>query len=271
MVPGMRWRRTNPLGVDECVLRKIASGWELRGKAGFVHGVSVARLRYRVRCDPAFRTRHATVDGSIGSRPVSWRITVSRGRWRLNGRPRPRVDGCDDIDLAFTPATNLLPIRRLRLKVGESAPARAALLSFPRVDLRPLDQAYHRVDRAQYEYRSGRFSAMLTVNNRGFVREYGDLWRADTGRVHDVRTAGGRQAFGQFVRSRTSRSSAAISGVSATGSTRWDPAAVSREDTCAPPLARDACATVGARPQAPKARTRRSLVRNQSSSPAKGP
>jgi hypothetical protein len=39
-------------------------------------------------------------------------------------------EGCLDIDLGFSPSTNLLPIRRLTLAVGEAATVRAAWLPF---------------------------------------------------------------------------------------------------------------------------------------------
>jgi hypothetical protein len=39
--------------------------------------------------------------------------------------------GCVNIDLNFSPSTNLLPIRRLDLSVGASAIVRAAWLRFP--------------------------------------------------------------------------------------------------------------------------------------------
>ena len=41
------------------------------------------------------------------------------------------VDGCRDIDLNFSPSTNVLPIRRLSLDVGDQAAVRAAWLRFP--------------------------------------------------------------------------------------------------------------------------------------------
>lgn len=112
----------------------------------------------------------------MGSRPVEHRIAVKEGRWSLDGVPQPWVTGCVDIDLAFTPATNLLPIRRLKLVVGQSASVKAAWLRFPQFDLRPLPQTYHRMTRDTYDYRSGKFSASLTVDRRGFVVDYGDKW-----------------------------------------------------------------------------------------------
>ena len=48
--------------------------------------------------------------------------------------------GCIDLDLSFSPATNLLAIRRLALPVNEIAEVRSAWLTFPDLDLEPLDQ-----------------------------------------------------------------------------------------------------------------------------------
>ena len=75
----------------------------------------------------AWRTRRATDSAQAGGRVVDLRVTsAARGGWTLNGVPQPRLAGCADVDLGFTPATNLLPIRRLALKVGERAEAPAA-------------------------------------------------------------------------------------------------------------------------------------------------
>jgi hypothetical protein len=38
-----------------------------------------------------------------------------------NGAAVSAVEGCIDIDLKYSPSTNLLPIRRLNLAIGESA------------------------------------------------------------------------------------------------------------------------------------------------------
>ena len=42
------------------------------------------------------------------------------GHWQENGKDRPDLHGCIDIDIQATPFTNTLPIRRLGLKTGES-------------------------------------------------------------------------------------------------------------------------------------------------------
>ena len=120
--------------------------------------------------------------GWLGDRAISIELRADgSGRWRLNDADCPAVAGCLDLDLSFTPATNLLPIRRLALPSGEKATVRAAWLTVPALTLEPLDQQYRRTQSTTYAYESdgGRFSTELEVNGDGFVTFYPDLWQAE--------------------------------------------------------------------------------------------
>lgn len=78
-------------------------------------------------CDPQWLTRSAAVSGWMGRREVDVKVVRNEyGQWLLNARECDQVAGCTDIDLNFSPSTNLLPIRRLNLQVGEAAQVRAA-------------------------------------------------------------------------------------------------------------------------------------------------
>jgi uncharacterized protein len=95
----------------------------------------------------------------------------------MNGRPVADTEGCVDLDLAFSPSTNLLPIRRLGLRVGQEAEVRAAWLTFPDLALRPLVHWFRRESGNVYSYRSDTgFSTRLQVNEEGFVADYPPLW-----------------------------------------------------------------------------------------------
>ena len=54
---------------------------------------------------------------------------------------------CLDIDLGFTPATNMVAIRRLGLRVGQEAEAPAAWLNYKTMRLATLAQKYLRIDK----------------------------------------------------------------------------------------------------------------------------
>jgi len=87
------------------------------------------------------------------------------------------------LDLNFSPATNLLPIRRLELAVGQEGEVRAAWLRFPGLKLEPLEQRYKRIDQNTYRYESGggEFVAQLSVNEDGFVAKYPNFWEVEQG------------------------------------------------------------------------------------------
>ena len=86
-----------------------------------------------------------------------------------------------DLDLNFSPSTNLLPIIRLNLEVGQQAEVKAAWLRFPDLKLEPLSQVYEKLSEFKYRYssRGGDFVTELTVNKLGFVTAYPELWEAE--------------------------------------------------------------------------------------------
>ena len=85
------------------------------------------------------------------------------------------------VDLGFSPSTNLLPIRRLRLAVGATAPIRAAWVRFPELTTEVLEQTYTRLATDRYLCQSvaGRFRRELTVDTTGLVLDCPGLWIAE--------------------------------------------------------------------------------------------
>lgn len=176
------WRRLDVPGHDCARLSPRDGGWLLAGTALFAHDGLPCRLDYRVLCDAAFRTESATVEGWAGSAPVRHHLAADADRrWRLDGVEQPQVEGCIDVDLGFTPATNLLALRRLALPVGEQSAVRSAWLDFPGFAMEPLPQTYHRTAELAYAYESngGAFTAVLPVNAASFVVDYPGLWREE--------------------------------------------------------------------------------------------
>lgn len=180
---GILWRRLDRPGMEVAGFEHGNPNWHLHGTVLLEDSGNPCRLEYAVVCDGAWKTLWARVTGWIGSTPVSQRVARNpAGEWRQNGILCPGVQGCLDIDLAFTPLTNLLPIRRLALMVGGSAPVLAARLRFPDFALVPLQQTYTREAEHSYRYESdgGKFTAALEVNGEGLVLRYGGIWVAET-------------------------------------------------------------------------------------------
>ena len=172
-------------GHEHCSVYDKGTNWFLEGVAVFVSERHPCRLEYLVECDQSWNTQSARVSGYVDERPIAVTIKAEPNQhWLLNGIEQPAVRGCTDIDLNFSPSTNLLPIRRLDLEVGQTAEVSAAWLRFPSFTLERLDQIYSRVDDQTYRYesnRGGKFVVELKTNDVGLVISYPGLWEEERG------------------------------------------------------------------------------------------
>lgn len=183
-VDAILWRGFVFPGHEACRLFSLNSEWHLEGTAVFSYELQTCRLDYQIICDATWHTLFAKVAGWLDTAVVDIQIqTDPTGRWWLNDVEQSEVRDCIDIDLNFSPSTNLLPIRRLSLAVGEEVQLRAAWLRFPSFKLEPLSQSYRRLDEQAYRYESagGQFITELKVNHSGFVIDYPGIWKAESG------------------------------------------------------------------------------------------
>jgi hypothetical protein len=183
MTDTILWRRLDRPGHEVAELSPASDGWLLSGAALFADEGRPCRLEYAVVCDRAFVTHRCSVSGLVGTTRV--RLDVERdahGVWTIDGARDAALAGCVDVDIGFTPSTNLLPIRRLALDVGAAASVRAAWVRFPELTVEVLEQRYTRIapDRYLYESDGGNFRRELTANDTGFVLRYPGLWEAES-------------------------------------------------------------------------------------------
>lgn len=176
------WRRLDIPGHEMAEQQQTVHGWQLRGVAVFAHEQRPCRLEYDIRCDQAWQTELVTVTGNVGDKTVATELLRNAaGEWSMDGSKVWELTDCDDVDLNFSPSTNMLPIRRLDLAIGQSARVRAAWVRFPDFTLEVLEQTYTHSGPETYRYESanGKFRRDLIVDAAGFVLEYPDFWRAD--------------------------------------------------------------------------------------------
>ncbi len=176
----VRWRRLDLPGTDEAHLEPTAAGHRLSGMSRYQDHDGPVALDYVVDLSDDWATRTAIVTGSTPAGPVLLFVNAGTGgTWTFNGDPAPAVTGCVDFDLGFTPATNLLSIRRLELAVGARAEVTVAWLpSLDAPTLQPLRQVYHRITEDLYRYSCPDlpFDSTLRVDEAGFVLDYPPLW-----------------------------------------------------------------------------------------------
>ncbi len=180
----VRWEDWDGNGLEHCVYNNSGEGLILEGVvAGTRHGFYGGH--YFVRTDSSFRTREVRVRYVDG--PCLHVETDGKGHWRdvLKGRALPDLDGCFDVDIGITPATNALPIKRLKLQAGASQDITAAYVPLPdqiNGDFLPqrAEQRYTCLtpDRLyRYEGLFRAFVAELEFDETGLVIDYPDTFR----------------------------------------------------------------------------------------------
>ncbi|MFN3210735.1 MAG: putative glycolipid-binding domain-containing protein [Roseovarius sp.] len=167
------WVRQDGTGNDACRFAETEKGFLIDGASTGADG-TVRKYRIRTRDDGT--TRRVRIGQK--SRLVARR--KRDGSWTLNDTAVPAVTGATDIALEFTPATFTLPLRRLKLKIGQEAEILAAKLDVAAGRLEPLQMMLKRVSEAEYdcaETETGR-GARITVDPEKIVQVHEGHWIA---------------------------------------------------------------------------------------------
>ena len=135
------------------------------------------RIEYRIVCHTNWQTSTVEVRQQYGrEETLLGLVRDAAGVWVGDGRPMPTLAGCTDVDLGFSPSTNTLPIRRLRLAIGKPQTINAAWVLFPALEVHASAQTYTRLSDQSYRFASGDFAAELCVDAAGLVTDYWE-WR----------------------------------------------------------------------------------------------
>ena len=151
-------------------------GWTADGAMVAVFDGHAVRLTYRLQVDAAGATRALDLADAVGGATLALRGDGQGRWWDADGVPVPDLDDCVDVDISTTPLTNTLPVRRLRLRPGESAEIRVAYVDVPSLAVRPVMQSYRRIDERSYQYASGSFTADVVFDEDDLVTDYVGLW-----------------------------------------------------------------------------------------------
>jgi hypothetical protein len=173
------WKWLQGTGLERFEFLRAHDEWIFRGTILTLADDAPAEARYEITCDRSFSTRHANIFLLDSSGERSLKIETQSGQWYENGRENHTVKGALDIDLGWSPSTNTLPIKRLKLEIGQSSGEFvAAWVRFPELTLQPLPQEYSRLVDRKYRYssRGGAFVANLTVDDDDLVMDYEGFW-----------------------------------------------------------------------------------------------
>ena len=166
-------------GFEVVFFHPLEGGLRVEGHTAAVEEGEPFAVRYAIELDERWHTRTARVSGrsSEGTHAVAL-TTDGDGRWLVDEKPAPHLDGVFDVDLESSALTNAFPVQRLGLRPGQSADAPAAYV-------RALDHRGERLEQRdvrigdgtgphRYDYESTAFDfrCELVYDEAGLVLHY---------------------------------------------------------------------------------------------------
>ncbi|WP_305787772.1 putative glycolipid-binding domain-containing protein [Symbioplanes lichenis] len=196
MPTSLFWERRDTTGAEH-VLADTRAGLVAKGTALAVDPIAYTAT-YELRTDPDWVTTSLDVSAAGAGWKRTVRLEADGGRWRVTTHEEGDLDsalaatgharaglagiedpdlllGAYDVDLTGSPLTNTLPIRRLKLQTEGTGVAHrisVAWVRLPSLEVIQADQIYTALGDGKVRYASETFSADLTVDEDGFVRDY---------------------------------------------------------------------------------------------------
>jgi uncharacterized protein len=172
-------------GFESVFFAPDGDGWRFAGHTSAVEDGQAWAVQYSITVDGDWCTRMAHVRGWSVSGERELRIEGDgAGAWLVDGADANQVRGCLDVDLESSACTNAMPVRRLRLQVGEGAAAPAMYVRALDLTVERLEQDYVRADddragRQCYEYVAPAFdtACRLVYDRSGLVVDYPGIAR----------------------------------------------------------------------------------------------
>jgi hypothetical protein len=166
-------------GFEVAYFQPADDGYRISGCTTAVEDGQTWMVSYAIRVDETWTTTSARIEGRSASGVRGALLEADHpGRWRVDGRAAPHLDGCLDVDLESSAMTNALPVHRMGLSAGARASAPAAYVRAPDLSVERLDQDYLRAAdegrHQRYDYSAPvfDFECRLVYDESGLVLDY---------------------------------------------------------------------------------------------------
>lgn len=178
--PTAAWQhRDARSGFEVVFFHRLDDGWRVAGCTTAVEDGHAWMVDYELRLDRSWTTRRAHIAGRSASGSDGTTLEADgAGRWLVDGKVAPHLDGCLDVDLESSAMTNALPVHRLSMPIGDRATAPAAYVRALGLAVERLEQTYVRItdkgscQRYDYAAPAFEFACELIYDESGLVLEY---------------------------------------------------------------------------------------------------
>jgi hypothetical protein len=174
-----RWRRLDGPGLEILSLHEGAGGITARSVI-IDSGEKPFGMTAEWRLDANWRSRSLdlqVVDEAATSRRLQI-VRMGPASWEVDGKARPDLDGCAEIDVSATPFCNGLALRHLGRQPGALT---ALYVLAPDLTVQPSRQRYETLENGWRYVDLGAaagFTAILTFDDNLIVRDYEGLFES---------------------------------------------------------------------------------------------
>lgn len=173
------WRRTDIQGLERMELDVTGAGVSARSTLLCMEDGGL-RLDASWQLDAHWRAQGVTLERWNAQGHALLRVERAGSGWRVQGAPRPDLDGAEELDLSLTPFCNTFAIRRMPRQVGAALTLDTAFIDGAALTVTRSRQRYERLapDRLRYVDLglSAGFRAELVVDDEGLVLHYDHLF-----------------------------------------------------------------------------------------------
>ncbi len=177
------WRRTDVEGFERLELVVGPDGVMARSTVICLEAGGF-RLDHLWRLDGDWRAQSVKVERWNAHGHGVLRLERAGTGWRVDGAPRPDLNGAEEPDLSVTPFCNTFPIRRTPADAGASLTLDTAFVDGPALTVARSRQRYDRQGPGRVRYvdlgLSQGFEADLVVDETGLVLHYEHLFERVT-------------------------------------------------------------------------------------------
>jgi uncharacterized protein len=173
------WTGLEYHSMENCLIRGGMKGTTIDSTIIGLYEGKIYKADYTIKVNEKWETQELSIRSRHSDHEQDILLTKnSEGDWMMNDEKMYAFTGCFDVDIAITPFTNTLPIKRLALNNDEEQTISVIYFDLLNWEVKPVKQLYRRISENLYHYENtpNSFEADIKVDKDGFVIEYPKLF-----------------------------------------------------------------------------------------------
>lgn len=179
MQTNILWTGREYYSLENCQVNEQENGAEITSTIIGSYEGKLYKVEYHIRTNAHWQTVLLELTSHVNNKPLTIKLEGNgKGNWTYNGKEAEQFRNCIDVDIAVTPFTNTLPIRRLQPEQDQPQEIQVIYCDLLNQVIKPVRQKYTRLSNNEYHYENipNDFEATIKVDDSGLVIDYPGLF-----------------------------------------------------------------------------------------------